>query len=403
MSKAPKPTDPKLTSAATTGTNVTTGIANAYLTNMNEYGPDGTKEFFQLPGDGGGTAPEIQYVPGVAIPSTSTAPREGTGMPSGLQSMFGGRTSTSASPGTYNVGGRSFATMQEAQAYQASLGGGGAMQTVTDPYTGKTYQVPRFGVRTTLSEQQQRIKDENDAASFNLAALGNRLSGTLGQQLTGNFKLGNEAVEARLFDLGRKRLDPMMAQQDEALRTRLANQGIRVGTEAYDREMERFGQNQNDAYNSLLLQGRGQATNELLTEDNQRINQISALLNGGQVSMPNFMTGASVQPMQTTDNASIIANADNQRMASWQAQQASLGSAIGGVGGLFALSDERVKTDKDRIGTTDDGLGIFSFKYKGDDKTQIGLMAQDVKKKKPGAVRKRPDGLMEVDYSRALR
>jgi hypothetical protein len=336
MSKAPKPTDPKLTSAATTGTNVTTGIANAYLTNMNEYGPDGTKEFFQLPGDGGGPVPEIQFMPGATTSSTATRPREGTGMPSGLQSMFGGRTSTSNAPGTYNVGGRSFATMQEAQAYQASLGGGGAMQTVTDPYTGKTYQVPRFGVRTTLSPEQARIKAENDAASFNLAALGNRLSGTLGQQLTGNFKLGNEAVEARLFDLGRKRLDPMMAQQDEALRTRLANQGIRVGTEAYDREMERFGQNQNDAYNSLLLQGRGQATNELLTEDNQRINQISALLSGGQVSMPNFMTGASVQPMQTTDNASIIANADNARMAAWQQNQAAMGSMIGGIGGLFA-------------------------------------------------------------------
>jgi hypothetical protein len=337
MSKAPKPTDPKLTSAAATGTNVSTAIANAFLTNMNETGPDGTKTFDQ------------------------------TGMTS-----------------------------------------------ITDPYTGKTYQVPRFSVTTTLSDAQQAIKGQQDAASMNLASLGNNLSGQLGQQLTGNFKLGNEAVESRLMDLGRKRLDPMFAQRDEDLRTRLANQGIKAGSQAYDREMGLMGQQQNDAYNNLLLQGRGQASQELLTEDNQRINQISALLNGGQVSMPNFMTGANVQGAATTDNASIIGNYDNAKMNQWQQNQAAMGSMIGGLGGLFSggansafnglmsLSDARAKDDKKKIAETKDGMGIYSFKYKGSNKTQIGLMAQDVKKKKPGAVKKTPSGLMAVDYGKAL-
>lgn len=255
---APAPTDPKQTSAATTGTNVSTAIANAFLQNMNEYGPDGTKTFNQT--------------------------------------------------GTVEV---------------------------KDHYTGQTYEIPRFAVTTTLSQQQQAVKDQNDAAKLNLATLGNNLSGTLGQQLTGNFKLGNEAVESRLFDLGRNRLDPMFAGRSEDLRTRLANQGIKAGTAAYDREMANLGQQQNDAYNSLLLSGRGQATQELLTEDNQRINQISALLGGGQVSMPNFMTGAGVGAIPTTDNASIIANYDNARMNQWQQNQAATGSLLGGLGGLF--------------------------------------------------------------------
>lgn len=324
--KPPKPTDPKLTSAAATGTNISTAIANAFLTNMDETGPDGTKTFDQT-----------------------------------------GST------------------------------------TITDPYTGKTYTIPRFSVTQTLSPQQQAIKDQQDAASLNLANLGNDLSGTLGEQLTGNFKLGNEAVESRLFDLGSKRLNPMFAQRDEDLRTRLANQGIKAGTAAYDREMALLGQQQNDAFNNLLLQGRGQASQELLTEDNQRINQISALLSGGQVSMPNFMTGAGIQGAQTTDNASIIANNDNQRMAAWQANQGAMGSMIGGLGGLFALSDERAKTDKDKIGETKDGMGIYSYRYKGQPQKQIGLMAQEVQKKKPQAVRKGVDGLLRVNYSEALR
>lgn len=335
--RAPAPTPPRETSAAATGTNVSTAIANAYLTNMNEYGPDGTRTFNQT----------------------------------------------------------------------------GSTQ-VTDPYTGQTYTVPRFSVTQTLSPEQQRIKTQQDAASLNLATLGNNLSGQLGQQLTGNFKLGNEAVESRLFDLGSRRLNPMFAQRDEDLRTRLANQGIKAGSQAYDREMGLLGQQENDAYNNLLLQGRGQATQELLAEDNQRINQISALLSGGQVSMPNFLTGNSVTPAATTDNASIIGNYDNARMAQWQQNQAAMGSMIGGLGGLFAggansafngimsLSDARAKDDKKKIGETEDGLGIYSFKYKGSPKTQIGLMAQDVKKKKPGAVKKTPSGLMAVDYGKAL-
>ena len=322
---APAPTPPKEVSAATTGGNVTTGITNAWLQNMDETGPDGSRTFTQ----------------------------------SGTQS-------------------------------------------VTDPYTGLTYQVPRFSVNTTLSQAQQGIKTQQDAASLNLATLGNNLSGTLGKQLTGNFSLGNEATESRLMDLGRKRLDPMFAQRDEDLRTRLSNQGIKAGSQAYDREMGNQGQQQNDAYNQLLLTGRGQAANELLTEDNQRINQISALLGGGQVSQPNFQTSAGIGGIAGTDNGAIIANNDAARTAAWQQKQAAMGSMLGGIGGLFSLSDENTKTDKHKIGETKDGMGLYSFKYKGSPKTQIGLMAQEVQKKKPSAVAKGSDGFLRVDYGKAL-
>lgn len=67
-------------------------------------------------------------------------------------------------------------------------------------------------------------------------------------------------------------------------------------------------------------------------------------------------------------------------------------------GGFF--SDKRLKDDVREIGETHDGQPIYSYKYKGDDRTQIGLMAQDVEKKHPDAV-----GLMggykTVDYKKA--
>lgn len=325
----PKPPSPKETAAAQTGTNVSTAIANAWMGNINEIGPDGSTRVDQS--------------------------------------------------GSY---------------------------TWTDPYTGKTYEVPTFTRTTELSDQQQAIKEQQDAASLNLASLGNNLSGTLGEQLTGNFTIGNEGVEQRLFDLGSKRLDPMFAKQEEALRTRLLNSGIREGSAAWNSEMERFGQNQNDAYNQLLLSGRGQAVQEQLTEDNQRINQISALLSGGQVSQPNFM-GGNTSTIPTTDVAGIINQDYQNRLAASQANNmGGLFTGIGqGIGSLIGMSDERTKKDVEKRGEID-GMGIYDFRYKGEPEStpkHTGLMAQEVAQQKPEAIVPTPSGLMAVDYGQALR
>jgi hypothetical protein len=328
---APKPPNPKETAAASTGTNVSTAIANAWLGNISEIGPDGSTKVDQT----------------------------------GMQQMY-------------------------------------------DPYTKQTYSIPTFTRTTQLSDQQKLIKEQQDAAGLNLATLGNNLSGTLGDQLTGNFELGNEAVESRLFDLGSKRLDPAFAKQEEALRSRLLNSGIREGSAAWNSEMERAQQGKNDAYNQLLLQGRGQASQELLTEDNQRINQISALLNGGQVSQPNFM-GANMPTIPTTDTAGIINQDYQNRLAAFQQKQAGLGglfSGLGSLGGsLIGLSDDDAKKNKERHGDVEGEMGLWSFNYKDEPPgtpKHVGLMASEVQKTKPAAVKRGKDGLRRVDYGKAL-
>ena len=91
--------------------------------------------------------------------------------------------------------------------------------------------------------------------------------------------------------------------------------------------------------------------------------------------------------------------------AQWLANIAlGIGSASGSTttttspGGFF--SDKRLKNDVKEIGETHDGQPIYSYKYNGDNRTQIGLMAQDVEKRHPDAV-----GLMggykTVDYKKA--
>jgi hypothetical protein len=80
------------------------------------------------------------------------------------------------------------------------------------------------------------------------------------------------------------------------------------------------------------------------------------------------------------------------------------GAAAGGAGllnSLFALSDVRAKEDIEEIGALHDGSPVYSFKYIGDPKTHVGLMAQEVEQRRPDAVVTRPDGLKMVDYGKA--
>lgn len=72
---------------------------------------------------------------------------------------------------------------------------------------------------------------------------------------------------------------------------------------------------------------------------------------------------------------------------------------LGGDGSL-SLSDRRAKTDIKRVGKTDGGLPIYTYRIKGDDRVQMGVMADEVETKKPSAVKTTRSGLKAVDYSK---
>ena len=71
-----------------------------------------------------------------------------------------------------------------------------------------------------------------------------------------------------------------------------------------------------------------------------------------------------------------------------------------GAGALLGLlSDKRAKENIEKVGTHKDlGVGIYTYNYKGDPVTHMGVMAQEVKEVKPEAVKKGPDGLLRVNY-----
>ena len=66
-----------------------------------------------------------------------------------------------------------------------------------------------------------------------------------------------------------------------------------------------------------------------------------------------------------------------------------------GGGGFF--SDERLKENVEQVGKTNDGQNIYRYNYKGDPRSQIGLIAQEVAQDHPEAVGQR-DGYLTVDY-----
>lgn len=211
----------------------------------------------------------------------------------------------------------------------------------TNPYGSQNYTengkwadgTPRFSMNTTLSPQEQAKQDQQ----WQFDNLTNTLGINQTKKLTGlldtPFKLDNAATESRLMDLGRSRLDPVLQQRTSALETKLYNQGVMPGTEAYDRAMKADTQGQNDAYNQLMLTGRGQADTELTAERNQPINEITALMSGGQVNQPQFGNTPAAS-VANTDVAGITQQGYNNSLLPWQAQNTSNNAMMGG---LFSL------------------------------------------------------------------
>lgn len=76
-----------------------------------------------------------------------------------------------------------------------------------------------------------------------------------------------------------------------------------------------------------------------------------------------------------------------------------IASGIGKVAGLFGLSDRRMKEDIEEVGTYENGLPKYEFRYKGQPQKWRGVMADDVEKVFPDAVMTTLDGYKAVSYS----
>lgn len=221
----------------------------------------------------------------------------------------------------------------------------------TDPTTGEAYSVPTYTQTTRLDPAGRRTDRLNDETRVNLARTGRNVSEDLGRMLRDPFELENlprvrqgagarNRAEAALME----RMNPQLEQDRAALQTRLANQGIALGSTAYDREMDTFGRATNDARLGAILSAgteadriynqslgaRQQAISEQFQARNQPINEVSALLSGAQVQAPMAPT-PNVASMPTVDFAGLTAQNYNQRMMGYQQQMQARNAMMGGL------------------------------------------------------------------------
>lgn len=108
-----------------------------------------------------------------------------------------------------------------------------------------------------LSPEQQKLLDYQNQTSLGLGQLTGKGLDYVSNMLDKPFdtsKLPGEQINAgqTAQDAIMARLDPKFGQSENALRTRLANQGIAPGTEAWNNEMRGFNEAKNDAYTQAL-------------------------------------------------------------------------------------------------------------------------------------------------------
>jgi len=84
-------------------------------------------------------------------------------------------------------------------------------------------------------------------------------------------------------------------------------------------------------------------------------------------------------------------------------EKPGIGKFLGTVGAGIAASDPRLKYDIKKLYTEDDGLGVYTFRYKGDETKKLwrGVMADEVAELRPWALGPvSEDGYGSVDYDK---
>ena len=151
----------------------------------------------------------------------------------------------------------------------------------------------------------------------------------------------------------------------------------------------------------MNLAARSQLLGERVGEQERRYQQLFNLAGMGQAS-------AAQQAANIQGSASNIANLLGQSANAFAAGQIGAANARAGamgnlmqmgttLGAAALMSDRRVKEDITQIGTLDNGLPVYTFRYKGGDTIHMGVMAQDVEQVNPDAVLE-IGGIKHVNY-----
>jgi hypothetical protein len=424
-SSAPPAPDPVQVANAQSQSNIATAREQQRLNMINTYGPQGSVVYGADPNAPGGysqttsLSPSEQQTYDLSKQAENAAlglagqqiGRVGDALSTplnmdGLPALRGGDQLTARVLGLQPGQGLQ-STFDPGQAIQGSVGGDleAARKAMTDAVYGQA--TSRLDPMWQQREDQARVRLANQgltegstAYDTALANLGRDRNDAYNQAAYSSIGAGEQAAQA-LFgrQLGQGQFANQAAGQMYEQNRGLAQFGNDVQQQGWDQSLQQI--QAQIAAGQFANQARQQGMQERAYLQNQPINQFSALLGSGQVGMPQGVqyTPSQVAPTDVVGSYALKTQAD-QAAANRRAQQSS-----GLMGGLFSLgsaaimaSDERLKKDVKKVGERPDGIGVYEYRYKAGGPKQLGVLAQEVRKVRPDAVRKTSDGYLAVDY-----
>lgn len=286
----------------------------------------------------------------------------------------------------------------------------------SDPYGNPTWTATQ-----NLSPDQQQLYNYDVATSKGLGELQQKGLGYVGKMLDQPFdtsKLVNTGFDPSQSyqDAYMKRLAPQISQSREQLDQQLANQGIKLGSEAYNRAKQLQAQKENDILLGATTQGFGvgqqarqQGFQELAYQRNEPINTLNAVRSGSQVTGPQFVNSSQQATTAGPDYMGAAGLTGQAGIANANAENARTNAMMSGLfslGGAAMKSDIRTKEKIVRIGIAENGLPVYVYEYKPEFKDDpmaghgkfVGHMAHEVEAVVPHAVFTTSDGYKAVDY-----
>jgi hypothetical protein len=418
----PAPPDPVATAAAQASQNAETARVNAALNREDQYTPYGSLTYSMINGGkpAGGTAQ-----PGTGSGSmqpVSSQPTQGIWRSEGgnnYRNMNTGAIEQYAqAPGTAGADGTFYGAPAQQQAPAPAQGAAPAGA-----------QEQRWQSTVTLSPEQQRMLDLQNQAGIQYGETANRQMGAVSERLAAPLDFStlgpaptmDAAYRDQILSSMLQRQQPMMDRDRMALETQMANQGIAPGSQAWQRGMDDYSRAQTDMrlamdqragdemarMYGMQTNARDRAMNEMVQQRQIPLNELAAMLSGGQVQGPSFVPSPQVQ-MQPADimgatygSYNAQQNAYNQQMQNQRANTQGLYGLLGAgaQAGAFAFSDRRLKRDVRRVGELPSGLPVYRFRYLWSDDESVGVMADDVRNVAPHAVMRMPNGYDAVNYA----
>ncbi|MEH3109033.1 MAG: tail fiber domain-containing protein [Agrobacterium cavarae] len=429
----PKAPDPKETASAQTATNIGTAIANSYMGNVNQVTPDGTLNYtynmtkWTDPLSGAtydvpvATATQTLSDAQKAIKTQTDATELNLGKLANNQSSR--LNDLLADPMTMNGAPAAGSASSLTSPNYTQFGSGPSLQSsignvgdITKTY-GTDYGSNVKEVQDALMARMQPSLSQNRAAlEQKLANQGLQPgSDAYNRAIDAATRQENDARYGAILSAGQEQSRLAgLAQQQAAFQNAAQQQAYGQAAQNVDlansTAQQQF-QNTNTstaANNALQDQTfnaqqakinaqnaeRAAYLNEQYALRNQNVNEVLGVASGAQVNNPSFVPTQG-QSIPTVDYAGLVQQDYANRLGAYNTSQANSGAILGGLAGLFSLSDKSTKKDIKKVG------GLYEYRYKGESKNapkRIGVMAQEVEKVRPSAVRKGLDGKKRVNY-----